>query len=229
MKKMALSLLVIAASGAYVWDQSRQQPEGDPLGAALLEGEAQAAALSTTVAEVSPAPTMAPLPSDQPDPVGQPAADCAPQPVDQPATQSVEFQFVQQPVSEPATQPAELQPVPQTRPVFRAEPVAVAQAAMTVAQNAGFTDGTYTGPAINAYYGLVQIQAIVQGGQLIGLKALQYPNDRRTSIAINRQALPMLRDEAVAAQSANVDIITGATLTSQAFIRSLDGALGKAR
>lgn len=178
---------------------------------------------------MSPPPTKAPLPSDQPDPAGQPAVDCAPQPVDQPATQSVEFQFVQQPASEPATQPAELQPVPQARPAFRAEPVAVAQAAMTVAQNTGFTDGTYTGPAVNAYYGLVQIQAVIQGGRLIGLKALQYPNDRRTSIAINRQALPMLRDEAVAAQSANVDIITGATLTSAAFIHSLDNALAQAR
>jgi uncharacterized protein with FMN-binding domain len=195
MKKMALSLLVIAASGAYVWDQSRQQPEGDPLGATRLEGQAQATAPSPRVAVASAAPgPVVEMPA-----ASLAAADCAPQ------------------------------PVPEARPAFRAEPVAVAQAAMTIAQNAGFADGTYTGPAVDAYYGVVQIQAIVQGGQLIGLNALQYPSDRRTSIAINRQALPMLRDEAVAAQRANVDIITGATLTSEAFIRSLDGALGKAR
>ena len=92
----------------------------------------------------------------------------------------------------------------------------------------GYADGTYTGPVTDAYYGPIQIQAIVQGGQLTALKVLKYPSDRRTSVNINRQALPMLRDEAIRAQSANVDIISGATLTSRAFIQSLRGALKKA-
>lgn len=92
----------------------------------------------------------------------------------------------------------------------------------------GFTDGTFTGPVTDAYYGLIQMQASIQGGRLTALKVLKYPNDRRTSVRINRQALPMLRDEAISAQSANVDIISGATLTSRAFIQSLGGALKKA-
>lgn len=92
----------------------------------------------------------------------------------------------------------------------------------------GYADGVYTGPPADAYYGIIQIQAIVQGGQLSALKVLKYPSDRRTSISINRQALPMLRDEAIRAQSANVDIISGATLTSRAFVQSLRGALKKA-
>lgn len=91
-----------------------------------------------------------------------------------------------------------------------------------------YADGVYTGPTADAYYGLIQIQALVQGGQLAALKVLKYTSDRRTSININRQALPMLRDEAISAQSANVDIISGATLTSRAFIQSLRGALKKA-
>ncbi|MGX7875980.1 FMN-binding protein [Mesorhizobium sp. ORM6] len=92
----------------------------------------------------------------------------------------------------------------------------------------GLVDGTYTGPVADAYYGLIQIQASIQGGRLTSLKVLKYPNDRRTSISINRQALPILRDEAISAQSANVDIVSGATLTSRAFIQSLGGALKKA-
>ena len=92
----------------------------------------------------------------------------------------------------------------------------------------GYADGVYTGPAADAYYGIIQLQALVQGGRLTALKVLQYPSDRRTSISINRQALPLLRDEAISAQSANVDIISGATLTSRAFIQSLRGALKKA-
>jgi uncharacterized protein with FMN-binding domain len=91
-----------------------------------------------------------------------------------------------------------------------------------------YADGTYTGPVVDAYYGLMQVQAIINGGRLTSIKVLRYPNDRSTSIYINRQALPMLRDEVIQAQSANVDIISGATLSSEAFIRSLGVAMRQA-
>ncbi len=107
----------------------------------------------------------------------------------------------------------------------RQTPTAVAAARGTPGS---YADGTYTGPVTNAYYGTMQIQAVVKSGRLSGIRVLQYPNDRSTSIAINRQALPMLRNEVIAAQSANVDIISGATLSSDAFIQSLGGALSKA-
>ena len=67
--------------------------------------------------------------------------------------------------------------------------------AMRVAQNGRFADGIYTGPPADAYYGLIQIQAIVQGGRLVGIRVLRYPSDRWTSVRINRWALPILRDE----------------------------------
>ncbi len=102
-------------------------------------------------------------------------------------------------------------------------PAAGAQAAQ------GYRDGAYTGPVVDAYYGLMQIQAIIKGGKLSAIKVLQYPNDRRTSIFINRQALPMLRDEVINAQSANVNIVSGATLSSEAFIQSLGAAMTKAK
>ena len=97
------------------------------------------------------------------------------------------------------------------------------------AASSRYPDGTYTGPVVDAYYGLIQIAAIIQGGQLVGIKVLKYPSDRRTSVFINEQALPLLQDEVISAQSANVDIISGATLTSEAFIRSLGAALTKAK
>lgn len=100
------------------------------------------------------------------------------------------------------------------------------------AANAGaaqYKDGAYTGPVVNAYYGMMQIQAIIKGGRLAAIRVLQYPNDRRTSIYINRQALPMLRDEVITAQSAKVDIVSGATLSSEAFIRSLGAAMTQAK
>ncbi len=102
-----------------------------------------------------------------------------------------------------------------------------AATASTAAQ-AQYRDGAYTGPVVDAYYGLMQIQAIIKGGRLTSIRVLQYPNDRRTSIFINRQALPMLRDEVISAQSASVDIVSGATLSSEAFIQSLGAAMSQA-
>ncbi len=92
-----------------------------------------------------------------------------------------------------------------------------------------YQDGQYTGPTTDAYYGNVQVEAIIQNGKLIDVRFLDYPHDRRTSIWINQQVAPWLRQEAIQAQSANVNIISGATLTSEAFIQSLSAALDQAR
>jgi uncharacterized protein with FMN-binding domain len=84
------------------------------------------------------------------------------------------------------------------------------------------------GSPYDAYYGLVQVQANIQGGRLISIDVLQFPNHRSTSRAINRQALPMLESEVISAQGIRVDMISGATLTSNAYLRSLRGALNQA-
>ena len=97
-----------------------------------------------------------------------------------------------------------------------------------VANARHYRDGSYTGPAVDAYYGLVQVQANIQNGRLVSVDVLQYPADRRTSRAINAQALPMLESEVISAQSARVNSITGATLTSGAYLRSMNGALRQA-
>ena len=80
----------------------------------------------------------------------------------------------------------------------------------------------------NAYYGDVQVQVTVTNHQVASIKVLDYPSDRRTSRYINSQALPILKQEVIAAQSANVDTVSGATLTSEAYIRSLGNALQQA-
>ncbi len=92
-----------------------------------------------------------------------------------------------------------------------------------------YKDGQYNGPAVDAFYGVVQVQADVQGGKLTAVQVPQYPNDRRTSVRINSQAVPWLQQEAVQAQSANIDLISGATLTSEAFQQSLQAALASAQ
>ncbi len=90
-------------------------------------------------------------------------------------------------------------------------------------------NGIFKGPEVDAYYGLVQVQATIQNGKLTYVQFLEYPNDRRTSIEINTIAMPYLQQEALQVQTANVDIISGATLTSEAFRASLQSALDSAK
>jgi uncharacterized protein with FMN-binding domain len=94
---------------------------------------------------------------------------------------------------------------------------------------ATYKDGTYTGSEADAYYGLVQVQATIQNGKITSVNFLEYPNHRRTSQQINDQVMPWLQQEAIQAQSAQVDLISGATLTSQAFVTSLQAALNAAK
>ncbi|MHB8651834.1 MAG: FMN-binding protein [Minisyncoccota bacterium] len=95
--------------------------------------------------------------------------------------------------------------------------------------NGLYNDGTYTGDAADAYYGNVQIEATIKGGRLTNVRFLQHPNNRGTSIEINSQAMPYLKQEAIAAQSARVNVVSGATFTSEAFQSSLTNALTQAR
>ena len=99
----------------------------------------------------------------------------------------------------------------------------------TPAFSQSWHDGTYTGSVADAFYGNVQVQATIKNGQITNVAFLQSPNDRSTSIMINRQAMPLLRQEALQNQNAQVDIISGATQTSEAFRQSLQSALNQAQ
>jgi len=104
----------------------------------------------------------------------------------------------------------------------------VAPTALQPTQATGYKNGTFTGPVTDAYYGMVQVQVVIQNGKITDVKFLDYPHDRRTSQEINAQAMPWLTQEAIQAQSANINLISGATLTSEAFANSLQAALSLA-
>ena len=89
-------------------------------------------------------------------------------------------------------------------------------------------DGTYDGRREYAYYGYVKVQAVVSHGRLSDVRLYEYPNDNGRSHYINSDALPYLIQEAVDSQSWNVDFISGATFTSEAFAKSLRAALSRA-
>jgi uncharacterized protein with FMN-binding domain len=109
-----------------------------------------------------------------------------------------------------------------------AGPAADDNASPRLVANGRYRDGSFTGSAYNTYYGPVQVQVTIQGGRVVAVDVPQYPADRRASQRINSRALPMLESEVISAQSARVNIISGATLTSEAYLRSLDSALGNA-
>lgn len=96
------------------------------------------------------------------------------------------------------------------------------------ASAAGYKDGSYTGSVADAYYGNIQVQVIISGGKITDVKFLQHPQDNSNSVYINSQAMPYLKQEAIAAQNSRVDVVSGATDTSYAFVQSLAAALAKA-
>jgi uncharacterized protein with FMN-binding domain len=87
--------------------------------------------------------------------------------------------------------------------------------------------GDVTGPIEQTPFGDVQVEVKVVGGQLVDVVALQLPNDRRRSAQISQYVEPILREEALQAQSASIDLISGATWTSGAYQASLQAALAQ--
>ena len=92
-----------------------------------------------------------------------------------------------------------------------------------------YKDGTYTGPVADAFYGPLQVAAVIKGGKITDVAFLKVPNDQEESQQVNGRSSPILKQEAIAAQSANVDIVSGATQSSEAFRQSLAAALTRAK
>lgn len=91
----------------------------------------------------------------------------------------------------------------------------------------GAGDGTYTGSAYQSPYGAMQVEVTILGGAISDIAWVQLPTDHHSQ-RINQQAAPALVSEALAAQSAQVDSISGASFTSEGFKESLQSALDQA-
>jgi uncharacterized protein with FMN-binding domain len=87
---------------------------------------------------------------------------------------------------------------------------------------------TVTGDTVQTQWGPVQVQITVEGGKLTDVAAVQYPNGNGRDQQINAYALPVLAQEALAAQSAHIDHVSGATVTSDGYLKSLQSALDQA-
>ena len=88
--------------------------------------------------------------------------------------------------------------------------------------------GTYAGSVVQTRFGSVQVQITVQAGKITDVTALQLTDAERKSVQISNRAAPLLRAEVLKAQSADVQTISGATVTSDAYLNSLQAALDAA-
>jgi uncharacterized protein with FMN-binding domain len=92
----------------------------------------------------------------------------------------------------------------------------------------GSVSGTFDGTAAQTRFGPVQVRIIVSSGKITDVQALQVPNGNHHDAAINGHALPILREETLAAQSADIDTVSGATITSDGYRESLQAAIDAA-
>lgn len=235
MKKIITTISLAAFYVAYIlYDRSHPAVTGvalslapETLSANAQNADAQATGSANTPATQTTAQKQLAL--AQPTVSAQSLSASAAQVPAAQQAQQANSQTSQAPVSQsPAPTPAPAvsapTPIPTPAPVPTPTPAPVQQ------QPQGqYKDGQYTGPSVSALYGNVQVKAIITGGQLTDVQFLSYPQDRSTSLALSNMAMSTLTQEAVAAQSANVNIVSGATETSQAFMQSLASALSQAK
>ena len=86
---------------------------------------------------------------------------------------------------------------------------------------------TVDGDTYSNRYGAVQVRVTLQGTTIVDVTALQLPNERNRSAEISSEAEPYLKQEALQAQSAQIDLVSGATYTSESYASSLQSALDK--
>jgi uncharacterized protein with FMN-binding domain len=87
---------------------------------------------------------------------------------------------------------------------------------------------TYTGDSVQTRWGPVQVQITVVDGKITAAEAVVFPSGNHRDVEINSYAVPTLNDEAVQAQSADIDMVSGATVTSEGYLSSLQSAIDKA-
>lgn len=93
----------------------------------------------------------------------------------------------------------------------------------------GLVDGTYTGDSVQTRYGPVQVKITVSGGKISAAEATDYPDGNGRDRQINGTAIPRLVSETMQAQSAKIQMVSGATYTSDGYRSSLQSAIDQAQ
>lgn len=96
------------------------------------------------------------------------------------------------------------------------------------ASAASSTTRTYAGDAVMTRFGNVQVQITVADGTITAAEVLQVPMEDRHDQMINSRAVPVYNEESVSAQSADIDVVSGATVTWDGYTQSLQSAIDQA-
>ncbi|MBW8481222.1 FMN-binding protein [Actinomadura parmotrematis] len=115
-----------------------------------------------------------------------------------------------------------------TAPVRASGASAPAPSASAAAGTQGSAAKTYQGSVAQTQWGPVQVTVTVSGGRITDVGVPTYPNGNHRDEEINAQALPRLKEEVLDAQSADIDTVSGATVTSDGYRQSLQAALDAA-
>jgi uncharacterized protein with FMN-binding domain len=111
-----------------------------------------------------------------------------------------------------------------------ARPAATATATGTptaTGKRTASASATATGDAVPTQYGDAQVRVTVNNGKIVKVEALQLQGDDPRSLQISSSAEPILRQEVLSGQTADVDAVSGATFTSASYTRSVQSALDK--
>lgn len=106
--------------------------------------------------------------------------------------------------------------------------IAAAAVASPTDTAAPLKDGTWAGPRVKVVHGYLRVDAVVSGGALTEVRIREYPDQDKNSRHLNGIALSYLVKSALSKGSAQVDTVSGATMTSKAFAQSLEAALAAA-
>lgn len=101
-------------------------------------------------------------------------------------------------------------------------------AAAAAGASAATAGTTVTGTSASTRWGPVQVQLTVSGGRITAVDVVDYPSGNHKDQEINADAIPTLVEETIAAQNANIDMVSGATVTSTGYVESLQSALDRA-
>jgi uncharacterized protein with FMN-binding domain len=218
--KILLSGGLILASGAYAWWQHLTHPEkAIPAPAPVAQRQSAPAprlpAVAQTPSPVTPSPPTPPPVTAQAQPAAEP-------PVEHKAPRTKTA--AANPARATAFAPPQVQPE-----IPPPEPLQAVQLAPPPPVSTGrYADGEFVGNAVDGQWGPVQVKAIIRNGDLADVIVIEFPIHRQRSAEISEWAIPLLYEEAIKAQSADIDMISQASFTSEEFQQSLASALTRA-
>ncbi len=110
-------------------------------------------------------------------------------------------------------------------------PVDLTPSPTVTPKNTGqYKDGIYTGAVGSAsQFGNIQVRVTISGGRITDIEYLQFPTGGGHTAEVTASAKPTLKQEAITAQSAKIDVVSGATQDTEGFIQSLQSALDQAK